>query len=91
MICYVTPLHCILCYTYLYVEDLSLIVIFPSTYIENKKEKKKVTKLRLSLDIVTYGCNRRNSALGVRLLLLAVGSLQVVKVVFGLPCHGPEA
>lgn len=68
-----------------------MIVIFPNTYIEKKKEKKKVNKLRLSLDIVTYGCNRRNSALGVRLLLLAVGSLQVVKILFGLPCHGSGA
>lgn len=75
----------------MYVDDLSIIEIFPSTYIEKKKVKKKVTKLRLGLDIVTYGCNRRNSVLGVRLLELAVGSLQVVKIVFGLPCHGPDA
>lgn len=68
-----------------------MIVIFPNTYIEKKKEKKKVNKLRLSLDIVTYGCNRRNSTRRFRLLLLAVGSLQVVKILFGLPCHGPDA
>ena len=68
-----------------------MIVIFPNTYIEKKKEKKKVNKLRLSLGIVTYGCNRRNSARRFRLLLLAVGSLQVVKILFGLPCHGPDA
>ena len=68
-----------------------MVVIFPNTYIEKKKEKKKVNKLRLSLDIVTYGCNRRNSARRFRLLLLAVGSLQVVKILFGLPCHGPDA
>ena len=68
-----------------------MIVIFPNTYIEKKKEKKKVNKLRLSLDIVAYGCNRRNSTRRFRLLLLAVGSLQVVKILFGLPCHGPDA